>query len=99
MNKLVNSTNGAVTADKVALVYDKTGEILHVHRVTTLEGGRSRSDEEIGGAALDHARLSRRNLAAAETEVLVLEAHELKPGHTHRVDVAKRVLRAEPRKY
>jgi hypothetical protein len=100
MNKLANSTNGApaVIADKLALVYDKTGEILHVHRVTTLEGGRSRSDEEIGRAALDHAKRSRHKRASAEAEVLVIEAHELKPGHTHRVDVAKRVLRGEPRK-
>jgi len=99
MSKPENSTIGpAIIADKLALVYDGTGRILHVHRITTLEGGRSRSDEEIRRAALDHAKRSRHKLSSDGVQVLLVEAHELKPGNIHHVDVAARVLRAEPRK-
>lgn len=100
MSKHMNSTNGAppIIADKLAVVYDKNGVVLHIHRVTTLQGSRSRSDEEITRAALEHAKRGQHRVSSAGAEVLLIEAHELKPGHTHRVDVVGRALRAEPRK-
>lgn len=101
MQHQVNSTSGVpqTISDKLALVYDESGRILHIHRVTILQGGRPRSDDEIGRAALDHARRGRNNdLIPSKANALVVEAHQMKPGHTHRIDVGSRALRAEPRK-
>jgi hypothetical protein len=101
MEHQVNSTNGApkIISDKLALVYDESGKILHIHRVTTLDGGRSRSDDEITRAALEYAKHGRyKDLVSSKANVLVVEPHEMKVGHTHRIDVASRTLRAEPRK-
>jgi len=100
MHNPVSSTNGTaeVMADRLAVVYDASGRIVHIHRVTTLRGGKSRSNAEISSAALEHAQRGRYGHLAAGADVLLLEAHELKQGHTHRVDVATRTLFAEPRK-
>ena len=100
MRKQVSSTKRAapIVSDKVALVYDATGKIVHIHRVTTLKGGRARSDEEIVRAAREHGSRGHHSIPASGTEVLLGEAHELKPGHVHRVDVTTRSLKAEPRK-
>jgi hypothetical protein len=93
MSKQIHSTSAVpIIEDKLALVYDNSGAILHIHRVTTLQGGKKRSDEEIARAALEHAKRSQYKISGAE--VLLVEAHEMKPGHTHRVDVAARALRA-----
>src|SRR5437773_8788171 len=57
MNTHFNSTSTAlaVIADKLALVYDTEGKILHVHRVTTLQGRKPRSNDELVRAAHQHA--------------------------------------------
>jgi hypothetical protein len=100
MKRSIESTKGlgTIVADKITLVYDPKGEILHVHRVTTLQGGKSRSDEEISRAAVEHAKRAPQSRLSAGANVLVVEAHEFKPGHAHRVDVATHALRAELRK-
>jgi hypothetical protein len=97
----VESTPGApkVVADRLAVVYDRaSGNIVHFHRVTTLQGGKTRSDDEVMSAALEHASKTNSAFDRSRVNVLIVAPHAIKPGHTHRVDTKKLVLHAEPRK-
>ncbi len=96
----IESTPGGpkVVSDRLAVVYDRaSGNIVHFHRVTTLEGGKARSDDELVSAALEHAGKANSSLNRSRVNVLIVAPHAIRPGHTHRVDVNKLVLRAEPR--
>lgn len=98
MNRPIQSTPGApaVVADRLALVYDGSGRILHHHRVTTLQGARTRTDQEVAEAALSHARQRRGGELPAAASVLLVTPDQLTAGHLHRVDVAARVLITKP---
>jgi|SRR5271166_6674659 len=100
MNQQSHSTPGApaVVADRLALVYDSSGRILHHHRVTTLQGRRTRTEVEVREAALAHAKSAQAHDWVGEASVLLVEPHELEAGHTHRVDVASQTLVSEPRR-
>ena len=76
MDPQISSTDKAPAAvsDRITLVYDKNGTIVHIHRVTQLEGGIARSADEIRRAALEHASRSRNKDAAANAKVLVVDA-------------------------
>lgn len=95
----VESTPGGpkVIADRLAVVYDRaSGNIVHFHRVTTLQGGKTRSDDEVASAALEHAGKANPSFDQKQVRVLIVAPHAIRPGHTHRVDVNKQVLHAEP---
>lgn len=98
MEQQMNSTPGApaVIADRLAVVYDRSGRILHHHRVTTLAGGRVRTDEQVAEAALAHAKDSRGDDLAPGVAVILIAPSEFTAGHTHRVDVGARRLISTP---
>jgi hypothetical protein len=97
----MNSTIGQaeIISDRLAIVYDgATGQLLHIHRVTTMKGGKSRSDEALQQTALEHAATMLPKEALASAQVILAEPHIFKPGHAHKVDVKRRVVLNEPRK-
>jgi hypothetical protein len=72
--------------DRLAIVYDRqTGEIQHVHRLTSSEKGGKTTDDELRADALRHAELlhGRTNVKA---DVAFAEVHEWQPGHEHWVN-------------
>jgi hypothetical protein len=87
----------AVSSGRLCLVYDATsGEILHTHRVVTLEGGTEPSDDEIARYAVLLAQ--RRAGADQRLEALHVERGALEPGRRYRVDYMNKALVAEQKR-
>ena len=88
----IMSTPGVpkVISDKLCAVYDDaSGEVLHLHRVTTLEGGHPPNDAEVEATALAHARL---HAGIRKVGALIVDPTSHQSGARHKIDRAARRL-------
>lgn len=93
----ISTTKGApqVISDKLCAVYDEDSqEVIHFHRVVTLEGGETLDDDALRARAIEHAKTHE---AAHGRQIisLIVDPRGFKPGCSHKVDVARRKLIAK----
>ena len=94
----IASTPGvaAVVSDKLCAVYDEeTGEVIHFHRVTTLDGGDAPDDDQIQARALEHADAldyARGGSQGGTIKAALVDLHDFQPGRVHKVDLQTRKL-------
>jgi hypothetical protein len=88
----------AVERESTALVYDaQTGEVVYVHHFVTFKGGQHPDEKTAEMNALAELKRIRPKLTA-KTAVLHVAPSAIKPDTGYKIDVAKRVLVAQPRK-
>lgn len=69
--------------DRLAIVYDRrSGEIQHVHRLTSSEKDGKTTDDDLRAAAIRHAEIfhGRGNV---KTDVVFADVHDWQPGREH----------------
>ena len=75
----------AVSSERLCVVYERSsGEIVHTHRVVTLEGGREPDEDEMAAYAVSLA--SRRRGSEDGLETLHVASDALQPGRRYRVE-------------
>ena len=75
----------AVISERLCVVYERSsGEIVHTHRVVTLEGGHEPSDDEMAAYAVSLA--SRRRGSTERLETLHVASDALQPGRRYRIE-------------
>lgn len=83
-----------VVSERLCVVYDTaSGEIVHTHRVVTLEGGQEPSADEIAADAVSLA--SDRRGSGDGLDALHASHDALQPGRRYRVE-AGRIVSADP---
>jgi hypothetical protein len=90
----ISSTKGApkLVFDTLCAVYDEDSfEVIHFHRVATLEGGMKPSSQEVRARAMEHAK-SRGLAPSRKLASLIVEPASFQPGCMHHVDAAARRL-------
>jgi hypothetical protein len=96
---LLFATSGVprVIAKYACIAYDPVnGEIMHVHFVTTLEGGEVPSEDSIRETTLEHARTLFRGPPRQTVETVFVEPDELRPHTMYRIDRQTTKLIAMP---
>ncbi|WP_404335762.1 hypothetical protein AB2M62_17215 [Sphingomonas sp. MMS12-HWE2-04] len=87
----------AASFDRLAIVYDRgSGEVRHVHRLTSSESGVKLAEADLRSDALRHAEQFHGRGDLAQAEVTLAEVHEWRPDRAHWVDGEGR-LRSERR--
>ena len=83
-------------ADKICVLYNlATGRIVHLHRVTTLPGGRKIDDAEMERRIRERSVSSGRDISGLA--VLHVDPNAYKMGAVYPVDVgAKKLVEATP---
>jgi hypothetical protein len=86
-----------VISEYVCVAYDPAnGEIMHVHIVTTLDGGEVPSQESIRATTLEHVRMLFRGPPRQTVETVFVEPGELRHHAMYRIDPPTRRLIAAP---
>jgi len=86
-----------VIAEHVCVAYDPAnGEIMHVHFVTTLEGGEVPTEDSMRATTLEHTRTFFRGPPRQTVETVFVEPGELHRYAMHRIDPHTRKLIAVP---
>lgn len=94
---LATSLVPKVIAEYVCVAYDPAnGEIVHVHFVTTLEGGEVPTEDSMRATTLEYARTLFRGPPRQTVETVFVEPSELRPRAMHRIDPHTRKLIAVP---
>jgi len=96
---MLSATPGApkVIAEYVCVAYDAAnGAIMHVHLVTTLEGGEVPTEDSMRATTLEHARTFFRGPPRQTVETTFVEPSELRRNAMHRIDPHTRKLIAVP---
>jgi len=78
------STHGAPVREKVGLLYDRSGRIMHAHRITALRGGKMVDEKGLEKRTLELAK--RRNLSTAKLKFLSVSPKEFGVSGQFRVD-------------
>jgi hypothetical protein len=97
---MITSTPGvpAIMSDKICVAYDpRTGDIVHIHRVTTLEGAEIPSEESIRACTLRHAENRLQISQTCPAETMFAEPRHFHPAANHKVDLDTRKLIVIPR--
>jgi hypothetical protein len=84
-----NLPNPAPVADKICVLYNSDGLIVHTHREVTYSGGQPRTDDEVEKHAKAHATKAGHDISALSTMQVRTEDYD---ASAHRVDVAKKRL-------
>jgi hypothetical protein len=80
------SGSSQMTETETGLVYDReTGEILHVHEVTLMQGGKLPNEKDLKASVISLTRKSI-NRPGTDMDVIFVQ-EELVPGKKYRVDV------------
>ena len=97
---MISSTPGVppIVSDKLCIVYDsRTGDIVHIHRVTTLEGAKIPSEESIAASALQRAETILQRLQGRPLKTTFSKPENFHPGSFHKIDLNTYKLIAIPR--
>jgi len=85
----------APEASSICVLYDPAdGRILHMHRVTTLPGGRKMDTKEVEARTFELAK--RCGVDVSRAHALHVDPRDVKPSVPHRVDVRTRRLVVRP---
>jgi hypothetical protein len=96
MNNTTSTGVGEYESSRACVVYDaQTGTILHTHRVVTLRGAKSPTEQEIETMALTLAANDRRQ--RSRMRVLHVKPESLLPCLSYKVDLEKLTLVSEHR--
>jgi hypothetical protein len=88
------AAGSATISSELTCVVDNssTGEVIHIHRITNIEGARNPSNEEIEGRALDLAvRIDERRDRSVLATMFV-SPKELASGAHFKIDLARKKL-------
>lgn len=77
-------------SDKVYLLYNERGDIVHTHRVVSLRGGKVINDEDGEKRAKDRAKTAGHDLTILRT--LIVSGEEYDSASHYRVDVSSKKL-------
>ena len=78
-------------SNKVCVLHDATGRVVHIHRAVTLAGGRIMTDDELKERTRERAKAAGLDVSALSTLQVDGEKHE--DLCNYRVDIATGQLR------
>jgi hypothetical protein len=88
----------SIISDQLCVVFDSdTGNILHMHRVATLEGADTVSEESISATALDYAKTNLSTRYSGSMDTTIVDPDQLEPNMHYKVDLDSRRLIQVPR--
>jgi hypothetical protein len=96
---MINSTKGMpkVVSEKLCVVYDAKGKVVHMHKVSTMEGAVTPSDDLIKARALEHAeKMKNVGISATKLKAVLVEPKSFHPGSSHTIDLKTLTLVAKP---
>lgn len=84
----------AATFDRLAVVYDPdSGEVRHVHRLTSSRKGAKVGEADLRADAIRYAEQFHGRGDLAQAKVALAEVDEWRPGVEHRVDPKGKLCR------
>ena len=87
----------AAAFDRLAIVYDRdSGQVRHVHRLTSSKKGGRTTDADLRADAVRHAELFHGRVNLGQADVLFAEVREWRPGKSHWVDAKGRLCAGHP---
>lgn len=96
---MISSTPGMpkVVSEKLCVVYDAKGNVVHMHKVSVMEGAVTPPDDQIKGRALEHAmKLKKEGAPTTELKTVFVEPKSFQPGSSHTIDLKTLKLVAKP---
>lgn len=87
---MLQATSGTppIIDDQLCVVYQAdTGAIVHVHRVTTYEGGQVPGQEAIHRRAIEHLHTFQPERAQSPLKTVLLPPAQLESGVSYKIDV------------
>lgn len=96
-----HSTKGMlpVVSEKLYVAYHrKTGRVVHIHRVLTLEGGQARPEADVHAWLLENALRLHKDMKRDQLSVTAVDPKSFRPHASHKVDLKTLKLVATPRR-
>ncbi|MFD2938234.1 hypothetical protein [Spirosoma flavum] len=87
---MLQATPGAppIIDDQLCVVYQAdTGAIVHIHRVTTYQGGQHPSEEAIRSRAIAHLHAFQQERVSSSLKTVLLPPEQIKLGVYYKIDV------------
>ena len=87
---MLQATPGAppIIDDQLCVVYQAdTGAIVHVHRVTTYQGGQLPTEEAIRSRAIAHLHAFQQERVSSPLKTVLLAPEQIEPGTFYKIDL------------
>jgi hypothetical protein len=94
---MTNSMGLKIASEIACIVYDpQTGDVLHVHVDTTLEGAAQPDEESVRADTLEHHKNLFNGKKRAAVETMFVDPAELEQRGVRRIDLKSRKLLVSP---